>query len=68
MTRSYRDTRELPVWFYNLTPPDDKPHRAGYGYGEFPVRETLMGFIDVPADGTARAHHRARHGRLTSHR
>ena len=29
MTRSYRDTRELPVWFFNLTPPDDAPHRAG---------------------------------------
>src|SRR5688500_15052300 len=51
MTRSYRDTRELPVWFYNLTPPDDKPHRAGYGFGEIPVRETLVGFIDVPEDG-----------------
>src|SRR5688572_2759576 len=52
MTRSYRDTRELPVWFYNLTPPDDKPHRAGYGHGEILVRETLTGFVDVPEDGT----------------
>ena len=52
MTRSYRDTRELPVWFFNLTPPDDKPHRAGYGFGEIPVRETLIGFIEVPEDGT----------------
>ena len=51
MTRSYRDTRELPVWFFNLTPPDDKPHRAGYGFGEILVRETLVGFIDVPEDG-----------------
>ena len=52
MTRAYRDTRELPVWFYNLPPPDDKPHRGGFGFGEILVRETLIGFIDVPADGT----------------
>lgn len=51
MTRSYRDTRELPVWFFNLPPPDDKPHRAGYGFGEILVRQTLIGFLDVPADG-----------------
>ena len=52
MTRSYRDTRELPVWFFNLPPVDNTPHRAGYGFGEIAVRETLMGFLDVPADGT----------------
>lgn len=52
MTRSYRDTRELPVWFFNLPPLDNTPHRAGYGFGEIAVRETLMGFLDVPADGT----------------
>ncbi len=23
MTRSYRDTSEMPVWFFNLPPPDD---------------------------------------------
>ena len=51
MTRSYRDTRELPVWFYNLPPPDDKPHRGGYGFGEIPVRESLFGFLEVPGDG-----------------
>jgi hypothetical protein len=52
MTRSYRDTRELPVWFYNLAPPDDAPHRGGYGFGEIHVRETLFGFLDVPDNGT----------------
>ena len=39
MSRSYRDTRDLPVWFFNLPPPDDTPHRAGYGVGEIPVRD-----------------------------
>ena len=52
MTRSYHDTRELPVWFYNMPPPGDTPHRAGYGFGEILVRETLSGHIDVPSDGT----------------
>ena len=37
MTRSYHDTRELPVWFFNLPPPDDAPHRVGYGFGEILV-------------------------------
>src|SRR5687767_6349256 len=27
MTRSYRDSFELPAWFFNLPPPDDAPHR-----------------------------------------
>jgi hypothetical protein len=52
MTRSYRDTRELPVWFYNLPPPDDKPHRGGYGFGEIETRQTLVGFLDVPEAGS----------------
>jgi hypothetical protein len=52
MTRSYRDTRELPVWFYNLPPPDDATHRAGYGFGEIQTRQTVTGFLDVPEDGT----------------
>lgn len=51
MTRSYRETRELPVWFYNLPPPDDAPHRGGYGFGEIAVRQSLTGFIDVTEDG-----------------
>ena len=51
MTRSYHDTRELPVWFYNLPPPGDTPHRAGYGFGEILVRQRLSGYIDAPSDG-----------------
>ena len=52
MTRSYRDTRELPVWFYNLAPPDDTPHRGGYSFGEILVKERLSGYLDAPSDGT----------------
>src|SRR5688572_26818994 len=52
MTRSYRDTFALPVWFFNLPPPDDAPHRGGYGAGEILVRADLYGFIDVRSEGT----------------
>ena len=52
MSRSYRDTFALPVWFFNLPPPDDAPHRAGYGAGEIPVRVDLFGFIDVRDEGS----------------
>jgi hypothetical protein len=51
MTRSFRDTFALPVWFFNLPPPDDAPHRGGYGAGEIPVRVDVFGFIDVGAEG-----------------
>ena len=56
MTRSYRDTRELPVWFFNLTPPDDAPHRVGYGFGEILIRQRLSGYLHAPADGTFELH------------
>ena len=52
MTRSYHDTRELPVWFYNMTPPGDTPHRGGYGFGEILVKQRLSGYIDAPSDGS----------------
>ena len=52
MSRGYRDTFALPVWFFNLPPPDDAPHRAGYGAGEIPVRVDLFGFIDVRDEGS----------------
>jgi hypothetical protein len=52
MTRSYHDTRELPVWFYNMPPPGDTPHRGGYGFGEILVKERLSGYIDAPSEGT----------------
>ncbi len=51
MARSYYDTREVPVWFYNLPPPDDTPHRGGFGFGEIAVRQSLAGFLDAPSDG-----------------
>jgi len=52
MTRSYHDTRELPVWFYNLPPPGDTPHRAGYSFGEILTKQRLSGYIDAPSAGT----------------
>ena len=52
MTRSYHDTRELPVWFYNMPPPGDTPHRAGYSFGEILVKQRLSGYLDAPSDGT----------------
>lgn len=52
MTHGYRDTGELPVWFYNLPPPDDAVVRAGYNPGEIPVRLGGAGFITVGNDGT----------------
>ena len=54
MTRAYRDSFELPVWFYNLPPPDDTPHRDGYGAGDILVRTSAHGYIDLPRDGTLR--------------
>ena len=38
MTRSYRDSFEVPAWFYNLPPPDDAVVRDGFHPGEIPVR------------------------------
>ena len=52
MTRSYRDSFELPAWFFNLPPPDDAPHRDGYHAGQIPVRVSGSGFIVVRSDGT----------------
>lgn len=51
MTRSYHDTWELPVWFFNLPPPDDKPHRGGYGAGEIMVGVRLSGYLEARGDG-----------------
>ena len=52
MTRSYRDSFELPAWFFNLPPPDDAPHRDGYSAGQIPVRVSGTGFITIRSDGT----------------
>ncbi len=51
MTRAYHDTFALPVWFFNLPPPDDAPHRGGYGAGEILVRVQLSGYLEAPSEG-----------------
>lgn len=52
MTRGYRDSFELPAWFFNLPPPDDAPHRDGYHPGQIPVRVSGSGFIVIRSAGT----------------
>src|SRR5688572_1798607 len=52
MTRAYFDTLQVPAWFFNLPPPDDTPHRGGYGAGEIPVHVGLSGFVTVGGAGT----------------
>ena len=56
MTRSYRDSFELPAWFFNLPPPDDAPHRDGYQAGQIPVGVGASGFIIVRSAGTFDLH------------
>ena len=38
MTDSYRDSFEVPAWFFNLPPPDDAVVRTGFHPGEIPIR------------------------------
>jgi hypothetical protein len=52
MTRSYSDTGELPVWFYNMPPPNDAVVRAGFAPGEIPVRIGGSGYITARREGT----------------
>jgi hypothetical protein len=52
MTRSYGDTGQLPVWFYNLPPPDDAVVRAGFSPGEIPVRVSVSGYVRVRDAGS----------------
>ncbi|MBM4437899.1 MAG: hypothetical protein FJ029_11855 [Actinobacteria bacterium] len=52
MTRSYRDTFEVPAWFYNLPPPNDAVVRTGFSPGEIAVRMRGTGYISVGAPGT----------------
>ena len=47
MTRSYRDSLEVPAWFYNLPPPNDAVVRTGFHPGEIPVRIAVSGYISV---------------------
>ena len=51
MTRSYRDSSEIPAWFFNLPPPDDAVVRDGYHPGQIPVALGGSGFITVGNDG-----------------
>jgi hypothetical protein len=52
MTRGYRDSFELPVWFFNLPPPDDAVTRNGFHPGEIPIRAGATGYLTVRRSGT----------------
>jgi hypothetical protein len=52
MTRSYRDSFEVPAWFFNLPPPNDAVVRDGFHPGEIPIRLGGFGFITVNDAGT----------------
>ncbi len=47
MTRSYRDSFELPAWFFNLPPPDDAVVRNGFHPGEIPILVGGSGYLTV---------------------
>ena len=47
MTDSYRDSSEMPVWFFNLPPPDDAVVRTGFHPGEIPIRVGGSGYLTV---------------------
>ena len=52
MTDSYRDSSEMPVWFFNLPPPDDAVVRTGFHPGEIPIRVGGSGYLTVGQAGT----------------
>ena len=52
MTSSYRDTFELPAWFFNLPPPDDAVVRTGFHPGEIPIQVAGHGYLTVSDGGT----------------
>ena len=52
MTDSYRDSSEMPVWFFNLPPPDDAVVRTGFHPGEIPIRVGGAGYLTVGQSGT----------------
>ena len=52
MTRSYQMSHDLPVWFYNLPPPDDAPTADEYRPPGGRVRMTMNGFITTSRGGT----------------
>ncbi|MEP6783128.1 MAG: glycosyltransferase family 39 protein [Acidobacteriota bacterium] len=52
MTDSYRDTFEVPAWFFNLPPPDDAVVRTGFHPGDIPIRIAGTGYLTVRSKGT----------------
>ena len=52
MTRSYRDSFEVPAWFFNLPPPDDAVVRTGFEPGIMPVEINGSGYLTVRDAGT----------------
>jgi hypothetical protein len=52
MTDSYRDSLEVPAWFFNLPPPDDAVTRNGFHPGEMPIRVSGAGYLTVGQSGT----------------
>ena len=52
MTRSYRDSLEMPVWFFNLPPPDEAVTRDGFHPGEIPIRAGVAGHLTARRSGT----------------
>ena len=52
MTDSYRDSFEVPAWFFNLPPPDDAVIRNGFHPGEIPIRVSGAGYLTVGQSGT----------------
>ena len=52
MTRAYRHSSEMPVWFFNLPPPDDAVVRDGFHPGQIPIRVGGAGYLTVRQTGT----------------
>jgi hypothetical protein len=52
MTRAYGDSSEMPVWFFNLPPPDDAVVRDGFHPGQIPIRVGGASYLTVRDTGT----------------
>jgi len=52
LTDRYRDSFEVPAWFFNLPPPDDAVVRTGFHPGEIPIRIAGTGYLSVRGKGT----------------
>ena len=55
MTDSYRDSFEMPAWFFNLPPPDDAVIRDGFHPGRNPNPCRGSGYLTVRSIGHVRA-------------